>query len=966
MATRFWLTNSAAPYTPTTRRGAWDTASGEDVQLLGRKPAGSAGTSSINVGSTAADRDVLLHRSISAGAIKAGTISGTVSWTVGVRESNVDLNGFWHLHIYATSGDSDTPRGTLLADYIGSTEFTTTATGTAISGQAVTPVAIQVGDRLVVEIGYRANSLSTTYNATINYGNTGGTDLGSGDTAVTTEPGWVEFSGADGLFTPSFSTLTDTFTSSVDSKWTKTTNVSSSGGRARIPCTTTLEDMYTATAYEIQGSQVRFQVPTVPSTGGGSGVAFSAYLSAGPTISTTNLEFEYSPNTGNLVLRNSVGGTDASPTTLTYNSSTHAWWRFAESGGSITMDTSPDGTTWTTRRTISTPSQWMRLGTLIFYAEAQRSSGTADNAEIDNLNAAQTISLGTATETDTAQAIGRVKTRACPQSTATETALSPTAKTKTRTLSIAGSTETALAPAQPFANLVDDFSGAIDAGRWPASYGTYDTSAGHGRVACDTGFNGLRSGSLYTLTGSHVQARMWPPISAGASTATATLLVETSTSGTDGGFLIDSAAGAMGFYLRTGFSDPGAVFLSYDPTGHAWLRLREDAGTLYWETSPDGSTWTVRRSETTPGWASATDLSLLVESHRDAGSSTWTELDNVNILPARVIPVGTAQEAATAQTVTACKTLVLGTAGETGSAQSVGRRKSLTSGPAASVESALSPARLKARAVTAAAESGAAQSVQRRKTAALTPAASSEQALAISTGRLVPVGYATETSTAPAPGRLKRTPITPAGSTATALAPARHKTITLTAAASVDIAITVARGFIIPLGTAGETALALSPTRVKTRALSRATTLDLAVAVTVAGQHTTHGLRLTGGPTARWTVHGTTTAWACTGRTIPVDALSTEYYEVGVTWDRGIPTGYGVEMAIVPVGHEPAAGDWHAAAWDTASSGTGTVAKLLVGPAGVVVPVPGRYRAWVRVAATPELPVMDTAPFDIA
>jgi hypothetical protein len=97
-----------------------------------------------------------------------------------------------------------------------------------------------------------------------------------------------------------------------------------------------------------------------------------------------------------------------------------------------------------------------------------------------------------------------------------------------------------------------------------------------------------------------------------------------------------------------------------------------------------------------------------------------------------------------------------------------------------------------------------------------------------------------------------------------------------------------------------------------------------------------------------------------------VDALSTEYYEVGITWDRGTPTAYPVDMAIVPVGHEPGASDWHPAVWDTASTGTGTVAKLLVGPAGVVTPVPGPYRAWVRVTATPELPVLDTAPFDIS
>jgi hypothetical protein len=445
VATRFWLTSAAPPYTPTTRRGAWDVATGEDIQLLGRKPQGSAGTSSINVGSTAADRDILLHRSISAGAVKAGTLSGTVQWTIGVKESNVDLNGFWHLHVYVTSGDSDTPRGTLLTDYIGATEFTTTATGSTAGAQTVTPVAVQIGDRIVAEIGYRANALATTYNATINYGNVGGTDLASGDTAVTTEPGWIEFSGADGLFTPALTTLTDTFTTGVSGTlWNTTAGVSGTGGRARINCTTTLADMYTVGAYEIQGAQLAFQVPTLPAAGGGSTVTFSAYLSAGPTISNTNLEFEYSPVTGNLVLRNNVGGSDASPTTLTYNATSHAWWRFRETGGSLLMETSPDNTTWTTQRTIAAPTQWMRLGTLIGYFESQRSAGTSDFAEIDNVNpaAGHTIAVTPAAETSTAQTVGRAKALAPGRAADVDTAQT-VPRTKRLTAAPAGSVDTA-------------------------------------------------------------------------------------------------------------------------------------------------------------------------------------------------------------------------------------------------------------------------------------------------------------------------------------------------------------------------------------------------------------------------------------------------------------------------------------------------------------------------------------------
>lgn len=386
MSTRFWFTSGTTPYTPATVKGAWDVSAGADIQLLGRKPQGSAGTSSINVGSTAADRDIMLNRFISNAAVRTGTVSGTVNWVIGARENNVDLNGFSHVHIWVTQGNSDTVRGTLLTDHIGSTEFTTTATGTTPGAQSVSSVAISVGDRLVVEFGYRANSLNTTYNATINYGNTGGTDLTNGSTNVTTEPGWIEFSGADGIWDTPFSTLTDTFTSSIDAKWVASAGVAATGGRARIDCTTATPNMYTSAAYQIQSSAVAAQVPALPVTGGGTTVNFGMYIMSGPTPSTTNLEIMYSPVTGNLQFRNNVGGNDASPTNITYNATNHAWWRFRESAGSIFMETSPDNNTWTTQRTISTMTQWMLQGTTILYFDAMRNAGTADFAEIDNIN----------------------------------------------------------------------------------------------------------------------------------------------------------------------------------------------------------------------------------------------------------------------------------------------------------------------------------------------------------------------------------------------------------------------------------------------------------------------------------------------------------------------------------------------------------------------------------------------------
>jgi hypothetical protein len=182
-----------------------------------------------------------------------------------------------------------------------------------------------------------------------------------------------------------------------------------------------------------------------------------------------------------------------------------------------------------------------------------------------------------------------------------------------------------------FAELVDTFEdGVLDTSLWSGSYGDPDEVGGRARIPCTTGYAGLKSGSVYTLTGSGITIRLHAPAPDSATTAAASCLVLSSTGGTDAGFIVDSAQTALGLYLREGYADGAAVFLTYSPTDHAWLRFREDAGTLYWDTSPDGVDWTNRRTATTPVWAADTNLAYLIEGHRDAGTADFIEVDSVN------------------------------------------------------------------------------------------------------------------------------------------------------------------------------------------------------------------------------------------------------------------------------------------------------------------------------------------------
>lgn len=185
-----------------------------------------------------------------------------------------------------------------------------------------------------------------------------------------------------------------------------------------------------------------------------------------------------------------------------------------------------------------------------------------------------------------------------------------------------------------FNELTDDFEdGTLDTTLWSGSYGDPDEVGGRARIPCTTGFAGLKSASIYTLTSAGITVRIYPPTPSGATAAAASVLVLTSTGGTDGGFIVDPAQNAIGLYLREGYADGGAVFLTYSAVDHAWLRFRETAGTVYWDTSPDGVDWTNQRTATTPAWAAATDLAFLIEGHRDAGTADFVEVDSVNAAP---------------------------------------------------------------------------------------------------------------------------------------------------------------------------------------------------------------------------------------------------------------------------------------------------------------------------------------------
>ena len=206
--TKLYLLNVAAPYTPATFRGAWDDTAGGVTKSLSPSKAGGGLVTIVSQGETSADitSDVLLYRGVS-GPLAAQTISGTLNVLLGVVENGSQGgDDCYHVHVYVTQGDSDTPRGTLLTDYV---ETTANEWGGAaascgrafLSAQSLSSLAISAGDRLVVEIGYIARNSSTSvwtgniYCGTLLADASLASDMTAGGNA-TSQAGYLVFSSA--------------------------------------------------------------------------------------------------------------------------------------------------------------------------------------------------------------------------------------------------------------------------------------------------------------------------------------------------------------------------------------------------------------------------------------------------------------------------------------------------------------------------------------------------------------------------------------------------------------------------------------------------------------------------------------------------------------------------------------------------------------------------------------------------
>lgn len=197
MARRLYLTNSAAPvFNPgSTLKGTWsDTTNAGNSGGLLRSPTGGSASALLSETSASTTFDAILAHWTSHPIPRSFTLSGSINWVIAVNEDLAGADMFTKCHIWVSQGASTTLRGTLLDNFIGSSEWSTTAQGTADGAVPLTAVDVKEGDFITIEFGYRATNSSTSpFTGTMSFGTTGTPDLVVGDTGTTLRPSWVEF-----------------------------------------------------------------------------------------------------------------------------------------------------------------------------------------------------------------------------------------------------------------------------------------------------------------------------------------------------------------------------------------------------------------------------------------------------------------------------------------------------------------------------------------------------------------------------------------------------------------------------------------------------------------------------------------------------------------------------------------------------------------------------------------------------
>jgi len=161
------------------------------------------------------------------------------------------------------------------------------------------------------------------------------------------------------------------------------TNIVESNGTANIgfaPNGYSDSGAYLVEPRDLRGCSVVLEVVEYPMLGGSIDVTLDVHQSGSDVM-------RISLDTGNLlVFGASAGGVEIAPTkTLQFAPAQHRWWAIRESSGTVRMETSPNGVSWTERYSFATPA-YASAVKAEFYAAANATGSSPGWFRVDNFN----------------------------------------------------------------------------------------------------------------------------------------------------------------------------------------------------------------------------------------------------------------------------------------------------------------------------------------------------------------------------------------------------------------------------------------------------------------------------------------------------------------------------------------------------------------------------------------------------
>lgn len=331
--------------------------------------------------------------------------------------------------------------------------------------------------------------------------------------------------------------------------------------------------------YDLTESRVYVEVPVMASTA----TAAQVYMSAAFNRPGPDDRVQFLQESGTLSARKDIAGTISTLWSAPWDATAHRWWQLRETGGLLYWETSPDGVVWTTRATDGDPTNLAAVRIEIG-AGTWRSETSPGTAAFDHVNGG-----------------GPAAGVWCPAH-----------------------------------QLTDDFADGVKGWQWSQGWSgsgcTTSEAGGQLTLTLSAGvadYCGYSSHTGFDLTGDAVVVKS--EILVGTPPELQAFLAVEAPNGD--ALEINYKGGQLRFFKWVGGTDFFLGSVPYSILMHRWWRLREAGGMTYWETSPDGVTWTVRESEPDPFPLTSLDLSLIIGAETAPGEDASAAFDDFNLPP---------------------------------------------------------------------------------------------------------------------------------------------------------------------------------------------------------------------------------------------------------------------------------------------------------------------------------------------